>query len=328
MARTRSRSSAAWTRPWARRGAGAVAAGLLVLGLAACGSGDERTLPSAAEDMAGGTAGGGAPTDGVFDGSAVTSKVETPARVAADLLERSVIRTGTARIRAQDVQRASLDAAAAARGLGGLVSGEQTVTDPQDPSRTTSELTLRVPNARFDDLLHEIRGLGDVLSQTQQAADVTGQVADIDARVEAQRASVRRIQALLTRANKIGEVVAIEAQLAQRQADLESLEAQQKALADQTALATLQVSIVGPDPAGTAEDPTGFMAGLTAGWKAFTEALQTALTGLGAVLPFVGFFLVLALPIVAWLRPRGRAGRSLPAPLPPAEPAKEEQPVG
>ena len=145
---------------------------------------------------------------------------------------------------------------------GASCPGEQTVTDPSDPDRTVAELTLRVPSNRFDDLLVKVRGLGTVLEQTQQAQDVTGQVADVDARVEAQRASVRRIQALLARANTIGEVVTVEGQLAQRQADLESLEAQQKALKDQTALATLEVSVVGPDPVGTQDDPTGFLAGL------------------------------------------------------------------
>ncbi len=154
-----------------------------------------------------------------------------------------------------------------------------------------------------------------MLSQTQQAQDVTGQVADVQARVEAQRASVRRIQALLARADTIGEVVTVEAQLAQRQSDLESLEAQQKALADQTTLATLQVSVVGPDPAGTEEDPTGFVAGLDKGWTAFTAAVTAGLTALGAMLPFVGFLLVLGLPLLAWSRSRGR--RAAEAPISP-----------
>jgi Domain of unknown function (DUF4349) len=313
----------------APRAAGALAAGVLVLAVAACGS--TGTTPSAAS----GGMSMGAP-DGTTVGVAGEDSAAVPAKdgavtstglAATDVLERSVIRTGTARVRVVDVQRAALDAAQAARGLGGLVSAEQTIADPQDPSQTTSDLTLRVPNARFDDLLDQVRGLGDVLSQTQQATDVTGQVADIDARVEAQRASVRRIQALLSQANKIGDVVAIESQLAERQSDLESLEAQQKALADQTTLATLSVSIVGPEPVGTPEDDTGFMAGLRAGWKAFTDALQTGLTGLGAVLPFVGFFLVIALPLLAWSRSRGR--RTVPAATaPPAEEVREEQPVG
>ena len=188
-----------------------------------------------------------------------------------------------------------------------------------------AQLTLRVPSDRFDALLLKVRGLGEVLEQTQQADDVTAQVADVDARVEAQRASVRRIQALLARANTIGEVVTVEAQLAQRQSDLESLEAQQKALADQTALATLQVGIVGPDPAGTIdEDETGFVAGLKRGWEAFTSATTAGLTAIGVLLPFVGFALVIVLPLVAWSRSRAR---KLPAP-PPVDAVRASGPRG
>ena len=242
-----------------------------------------------------------------------TSRTRLPAATVDLVVDtRDVIRTGTVRLRADEVEQSALAAAAAARQLGGLVAAEDTVTDPSDPDRTVAELTLRVPSARFDDLLAEVRTLGVVLSQTQQAQDVTGQVADVQARVEAQRASVRRIQALLARADTIGEVVTVEAQLAQRQSDLEALEAQQKALADQTTLATLQVSVVGPDPAGTEEDPTGFLAGLDKGWTAFTAAVTAGLTALGAILPFVGFLLVLGLPLLAWSRSRGRRAAETP----------------
>lgn len=246
-------------------------------------------------------------------------------------VERDVIRTASVRLRTDDVAAAAGQAAAAARGLGGLVGAEQVVIDPDNADRTTASLTLRVPSARLDDLLTQIRGLGTVLEQTQQAQDVTAQVADVGARVEAQRASVRRIQALLARADTIGEVVTVEAQLAQRQADLESLEAQQKALADQTSLATLQVSLVGPTAVTvTPEDSDGFVAGLTRGWTAFTAAVTAGLTTVGVLIPFVGFALVIGLPLLAWARARARrtTASALSEPTAPGAPEREHQPVG
>ncbi len=253
-------------------------------------------------------------------------------------VEREVIRTASVRVRADDVAAAAAQAAGAARGLGGLVGAEQVVIDPDDAHRTSATLTLRVPSARLDDLLTQIRGLGTVLEQTQQAQDVTAQVADVGARVEAQRASVRRIQALLARANTIGEVVTVEAQLAQRQADLESLEAQQKALSDQTSLATLQVSLVGPTTiVPVTDDETGFLAGLSRGWTAFTAAITAGLTTVGVLVPFVGFGLVIGLPLVAWARARSRRTAGMagvadssepPAPPSPGDVDREPQPVG
>jgi Domain of unknown function (DUF4349) len=333
----RERGRPTMTTSRTRRGLVCAAAAFTVLTLAAC---------SEAAGEGSGTAGGAGATsdfDAQSGAGTTTDQAKVPAPQAPGVVaegdanalatgaldDRSIIRTGTVRLRSDEVERAALEAAAAARALGGLVSGEQTVTDPADPDRTVAELTLRVPSARFDDLLVKVRGLGTVLEQTQQAADVTGQVADVDARVEAQRASVRRIQALLARANTIGEVVTVEGQLAQRQADLESLEAQQKALKDQTSLATLEVSVVGPDPVGTQDDATGFLAGLDRGWHAFTVALTAGLTAVGALLPFVGFGLLVLLPVLAWLRSRTR--RTTVQPLPPAPyepPVREDQPVG
>ena len=309
------------------------AAAVALVTLAGCGGMGQDTAGEPASDTAAGGAGSmpqGFVDEKSEDGTATGGDISAPTvNSSVALTDRSIIRTGSVRIQADGVESAALAAAAAARALGGLVFDEQTVTDPSDPDRTVAQLTLRVPSDRFDALLLKVRGLGEVLEQTQQADDVTAQVADVDARVDAQRASVRRIQALLARANTIGEVVTVEAQLAQRQSDLESLEAQQKALADQTALATLQVGIVGPDPAGTVdEDETGFVAGLQRGWEAFTSATTAGLTAIGVLLPFVGFALVIILPLVAWSRSRARKQSVVPPATPYEPPVRENQPVG
>jgi hypothetical protein len=315
--------------------AAAVVALLALTGCGAVTSGDSEQPLS--DSAAGGVMAG--PADEGSTAMDTGAPATDEAKAAGNPLnvtqvERDVIRTASVRVRADDVAAAATQAAGAARGLGGLVGAEQVVIDPDDADRTTATMTLRVPSARLDDLLTQIRGLGTVLEQTQQAEDVTGQVADIGARVEAQRASVRRIQALLARANTIGEVVTVEAQLAQRQADLESLEAQQKALSDQTTLATLQVSFVGPTAVvPVPDDETGFLAGLDRGWTAFTAAVTASLTTVGVLVPFVGFALVIGLPLVAWARARSRR---TPAISPdassgeptPESPQRESQPVG
>ncbi len=316
-----------------RHGACAVAV-LAVLTLTGCGAASGGAEQSLADPAAGAvmneTGGDGyAAADSGAPAADGTKAAGNP--LTASPVERDVIRTGSVRVRADDVAAAAAQAAGAARGLGGLVGAEQVVIDPEDADRTTASLTLRVPSERLDDLLTQVRGLGTVLEQTQQAQDVTAQVADVGARVEAQRASVRRIQALLARANTIGEVVTVEAQLAQRQADLESLEAQQKALADQTSLATLQVSLVGPIAVvPVPEDATGFLAGLDRGWTAFTAAVTAGMTTVGVLVPFVGFALVIGLPLVAWARARSRRAPMLPAPAStlPDAPDREDQPVG
>ena len=175
----------------------------------------------------------------------------------------------------------------------------------------TSVTTLRVDNAGVEGLLRDLRGLGTVQASSRTADDVTAQVADVGARVTTARASLDRIRVLMSKATTIGQVVQIESELSSRQADLESLEAQQRALADQTAQATVTVTLVSAAaPGASTDEGTGFVAGLRKGWTAFTAALVGALTVLGAVLPFLLVLVPLGL-LVAWFVRRSR--RTAPA---------------
>ena len=149
-----------------------------------------------------------------------------------------------------------------------------------------------------------------------QAEDVTRQVADVDSRVESARAALERVRALLDRAVSLGSVIRLEGVLSQRQSDLESLLAQQQALAGQTALGTLEVDVAAPDSAvGPADDDTdeatGFLAGLDAGWDALPRHSCWRSTAVGAVLPFAALGGLLVLPVLLWRR---RSERRQPAP--------------
>jgi hypothetical protein len=115
------------------------------------------------------------------------------------------------------------------------------------------------------------------------------------------------------RARPPRDVVTLEAELGKRQADLEALQAQQRALADQTALATVTVTLTSSQAPVAAEESTGFLAGLKAGWSAFTAALVTGLTVIGAVLPFLVVLVPLALLVRWWVRRGSR--RTAPAPV-------------
>ena len=219
-------------------------------------------------------------------------------------LAREVIAIADVTIRVDDVGAALPDLLDAATSAGGYVAGEDTTSDPDDPSKTRSTVVLRVPTASLQKVVDEVSSLGDVLRSQQDVQDVTEQVVDVESRVKSARASVSRIRILLDQANTLGEVVRIESQLAQREADLESLLATQRSLADQTALATLTVTALGPEAfAPPAEDQDGFVGGLERGWNAFVDVLVVALTLIGLLLPFaVAAALILVPAWWAWRR--------------------------
>jgi Domain of unknown function (DUF4349) len=147
--------------------------------------------------------------------------------------------------------------------------------------------------------------------------DVTFQYVDTESRLKTMRASVDRVRALMVRATDIGQVVALEGEMSQREADLESLESQLGALKTSVERSTVTVSLSTPGNGPVTNN--GFLAGLRSGWDAFTASTSGLFTAIGAVLPFAVFFALVGAPLVWWWR-RGRANRPpvVPAPVVPA----------
>ena len=213
----------------------------------------------------------------------------------------AVIRTADLSVRVDDVAKAADEAARLARAAGGRVEAEDRSGDGGGGSATVQ---LRVPPAEFDATVAALVALGDERSRQLGSEDVGEQVADLDARLATQRASVARVQALLAQADALGEVVQIESELTKRTADLEALQARLATLEARVDLSTIVVrfdSEGGP----VVGDALGFGDGLEAGWSALSAAGRALAVTAGALLPFLPLLLV-----GGWLVLRARSRRT------------------
>ncbi|MFC8594360.1 DUF4349 domain-containing protein [Streptomyces atroolivaceus] len=292
------------------------AAGLLVALLAtgACGASDSggQGLRSASDDKAAAPAAAGAGADASGKPADGASTAPKPGSAVAV----HVIRTATLSIEVRSVPKAVAAARGAAEDAGGLVAEE--TTERVDDTHDMSHLVLRVPQARYDEVLRELAGSGKLLSRTSNAKDVTGQVVDVESRIATQRASVARVRDLMDKAEKLTDVVTLEGELSSRQSDLESLLAQQASLADRTSLATVTLELSEPyedgkDPEG---EHTGFLDALSGGWDAFVTMLRWIAVAIGATAPFLAAAAVL---LLLWRLLRGRLPRRRTAPREPSE---------
>lgn len=196
---------------------------------------------------------------------------------------------------------------------------------------TTQSVTLRVPAAGYDNVITALEGIAPIVSREESTEDVTSKMVDISSRMQTMTASVNRVRALLTKADKIGDVISIESELSAREADLESLQRQQAALAGQTALSTITVVVQGsitgvkPKVAPVAPAPpaarSGFTGGLANGWAAVRHIGHAGLTVVGTLLPFVP---VVAVLLLTGLYIRRRVRRHA---LPALPPARDPQPA-
>lgn len=287
---------------------------LLLLTLAACGGsssgGGSSSASSAVSDS---TVATEPPTSqrqpGLDTGLSATKASRESGSTAAGVtpLSRAVVSTGQLALRVKQVAAARTDVVRLTTAAGGSVADEETTGDDHG-GLVDSTLTLRVPTARFAGTMDALARVGDVDQQSRSSEDVTTKVIDNDVRVRAAERSLRQIELLLGRATKLGDIIAIESDLARRQADLDSLKSQQAFLSDQTSLSTITVYLGRTDPqAVPAKDTRGFLAGLTGGWHALRSGTVVLLTALGALLPFavlLGLVAALALPLLRRLRDR------------------------
>jgi hypothetical protein len=316
---------------WWRTATVLIIAGLaLSAGTAACSAGSSGSARSAS---AGDVAKQAAPAQGAGSGGNANSKVEVGGNAQAvvpagkpdspSTLARDIIYTGSITVRVNDVDAAASQLEGLAAGAGGFVGGD---TRDMNAGRSTATLVLRIPAEKFGGILDAIGTQlgGAEVSRKVSTEDVTEKAIDLDARIASQQASVDRVRALLAKAQSLTDITTIESQLTQREADLESMQAQKRNLDELTALSTVTVSLLGPEAVVAKPKPkpaTGFWPGLTHGWHAFLGALQVLLLVVGAVLPFAvvigaGAFAVL------WLRRRRRsAGRAVPPEPAPDTPA-------
>lgn len=274
------------------------------------GSGAIADAPAAVEP---------APTQGdIATGEAAASDMGSGSTGSNQLLTpqtRAVISTGTVNLSSKDVGATRLAVAKVIDALRGQVAEEQTDSNAKG-ELISARVVIRVPSDRFTEAMDDLEAITKVHSRTIGTQDVTTQVIDVEARVRAQTKSLARIEALLAEAATFRDVIAIEAQLTTRQAELDSLKAQQAWLADQTSMATITVYLDKlSEPKPKNDDDNGFIAGLKAGWDALSGATLGAATLLGKVLPFIIVALILGYPaLVIWRRFTTRADSSARTP--------------
>lgn len=250
---------------------------------------------------------------GAPGGAADGARATTPPKAAVT----HIIRTASLTVRVKDVPKALDEARTTTENAGGYVGNETTRRDSEGHEHT--RVVLRVPVDRYADVLADLEGAGKLVERRAKAEDVTEQVVDVESRIKSQRASVARVRELMDRATKLSDVVTLEGELSTRQADLESLLAQQATLKDRTSLATITLSLSGSpaEKAPADDDDPGFVDALAGGWDVFVTLLRWLTVAIGAVLPFAA---VAALLVLLWLkavRPLlARRPRTVTPPLP------------
>ena len=276
----------------ARRGMGVLAAACFVVVIGGVGFSQLINPNGGGSDSAGAgrtaTEEGAAGDSALLEGSADDEAAPETARQD----EREVITTGSVDVTVDDPRDVAERFTAWVEAASGRVDGR--IESKDGEGRTSASLTVRVPSSQMSKALAELATYGDVGTVDVQNEDVTAQGRDLDARIKALEISIDRLEKILAGADSSAEVVRAEGALTQRQEQLESLQAQRKALTDQVTLSTLHVELIQQGSASSVS-PGGFQGGLTKGWNALVDTVNGIVALAGVLAPW------LAVALVVWV---------------------------
>lgn len=311
--------------PAGRHRSGALTA-LACLPLAAAlvlsGCGGSSSTSAGAASVVGGADSGATPAQALAPGDAAKSadaaaaSGEKAASTAVSYAaNQQLARTGSLSLQVKDATATAARVRATAIGAGGVVTDEKLATSNDTGHPVTSgTVTISVPASALDDTMEKVAALGTVLDRTVSTEDVTASMVDTDSRIKTMSTSIDRLRAFLSQATKLDQVVSLEKELTQREADLESLKAQLADLKGRVAMSPIAVALT-TDTGATPPPPEqdGFLSGLKSGWAALIASTTALLTILGALLPFAIVLALVGIPLTIWLR-RRRAATMPPRP--------------
>lgn len=200
------------------------------------------------------------------------------------------------------------------------------VDQRSDRAGFSSTLKVRVPAPALDATLNSLEALGTVQALEVKTDDVTGQRVDLDARITALTTSVNRLLAIMRDAKDPDALIKAETELATRQADLQSLQAQRETLRDQITYSSIDVDLDADHPSGPAPQRYhGFLGQIAHGW----DTLRAFASELFLVAGFLVPWLTVALLLGAGgylVRRRIQAWRSRPMSASAAPPSTDDSP--
>jgi hypothetical protein len=233
------------------------------------------------------------------------SSQESPLFTAAtaDIAPSMVIRTGYATVEVDSLEPAVAALRLAAGQVGGYVANA-TVTAGREQHRT-AVLEVKVPAARFDDLVAGLTPLGKVESVNVTAEDVGEEYVDVSARIaNARRLEERLIDLLASRTGKLQDVLKVERELARVREEIERHEGRLRFLRSRTSLSTLSVSLHEPLPiTGNPSAGDVVAEAFRRAWRNLLAVVAGGIASLGVLVPLVLVGGTAVAAIRRWRRP-------------------------
>jgi len=171
---------------------------------------------------------------GVYDEGAslkMTSNVSSLSRSnpapVPEVKDRLVITESTMSLLVKKVAETQKSIQKKAEEMGGYLVNVNT-SNPEEAVAASGSITVRVPQTKLDEALNYFRSLSvKVVSENINGQDVTDQYIDIDARLANLNKTKAKFEEIMSKAEKIDEILQVQRELVNLQDQIDSLKGQQ-----------------------------------------------------------------------------------------------------
>lgn len=217
--------------------------------------------------------------------------------------ERKIIRNADLQLEANAPEESQQKIAQIAESKGGfVVESTQSGSDAKVTKRDTVTMTVRVPSAKFDEALSEIRQAASrVIVESIKGQDVTEEFIDIEARLKTQKALEAQFLEIMKRSNSVADALNVQTEIARVRGEIEKIEGRKRFLESQASLSTIKITL--RTPAAFSANAPGFFNQLGQAFgSGFDAALSFTLFFVKALIALLPFLLLIVLPIYLVIR--------------------------
>jgi hypothetical protein len=226
-----------------------IAAALLTAGCMNLGQTTQSSMETVSRDSGGLNYGMPVPVPTYAPSSKIAAEQAVGGSNAAGPgVETKIIKTGQVTIEVPQVPPALDEVRKITEANGGYISSSNVYTSQND--RKTGYVMIRIPAERFDPVMQELVPLGKVLSTSADRSDVTEQYVDLTIQNESYHNQLDNYYRLMDKAEKVEDIIAIQAQIDQITLSLNRIEGQLRYLNSQIDLSTITVNLQEPEPVG------------------------------------------------------------------------------
>lgn len=213
-------------------------------------------------------------------------KFSAAKQMAEEILERKLIKNAEIVLWVDDYEASLQNLKSKVSVLGGYITNE-TVNVLDSLGNKKGYLEARIPCLRFDEFFAEADRWGKIKNSHIYSRDVTEEFIDVQSRLRTMSTKEERLLDILQKTGQLSDILAVENELANTRAQLESLEGRLRYLNNQTEFSTFNLTIEQVVVSTQQVSASGLKGVSYRAREAFIRAINNILLGTGMFLVFL-----------------------------------------